>query len=1106
MDTSMCIELKKLKNNGTKKQNKSSIVRVIISNFDNKSVKEIKILYKKQGGVDTLLLDNEPLNFKSLESDNCVPIKFHVVSAYNKLEEDEYIEDNLNEDFKSEINTSEEFKIRYEENNNKVIVTKYKFNKLYKEYSVSGYYKRTKDNKIKVIVTVEDNLLIKETDNLKIRDSNRRKISSTERILLDEDTIKYYERIMDDKNIFIDSKEIYKVNRFLDYRSNMLLYFQVINNVIVKEFMAVNNKLGNQIYNIQKKAIDKDYIKLANDIKENKSKYLKIVDFINNHNANLEKEFSKEKISKKEYEHRKININEGEIKEDLKKILELLSNFRHSLMHYNYKYYGDLYSGNDYEIEDVNKGKNIKISELLDLNLFDYLKKVRLNYTMIKSNYLDDSTEISVLGKKVNAKKLLSRYYNICDRKNGFNKFINYNLDKFIEEDDETRKFLVDNYFDYLKKFIEEDDETILKREYKELIELFGEDRIYLNDIHSSSEYKRLYNRRKELVQKNQIQIEIGNKDEITKLNSEILKINKQMKHIAELNSKYRLLIKMQFAFGYLSKNYGLENKDISKFKDEFEINDNLRNLSKEDFLNIMLDTREEKIVKFVDGYEFENGQFQDENSMFFKDKSNNLVKFYILIFNLLPRELRGDFLGFVKKNYYDVKHIGLLEGSSGEKKDTFFHNIRLFEKNIKRLEIINYNFLDVLDIETSNIIKDTLENTVQNLVASVDVTDSDKKEIMDKIDKNQFPKAIILPIMKYYQIVFKLINSVEIELLYKLMKMKSYNSFEDAMRSCEDKNGYYNFRNLLNNIGINTSNGEINDFINLRNSIAHLNEKELFFDRINLYVKDLKPISKRLESGYYEIIQEIKDDVDFCNSIDIKLNDFYMKKEQLLNNLKLDISDSKKIRIENTDRERNKLLVDYFKDYIVENKNIENLKEEIKAMDFIIKNDKKNKDVRKKRKSKKNDLKVLEEKLKEINGRIISIFIRNIKLVPFDIIRNGESRYIKCEVYDKLNKRTTMEEMRFIYELDGNSYLCNLGTLKIIKDKKEQENDGFREIDELTSEELGEIKIEANFKNINIKKSSVIEFYCKEDKKKPKANINLDKNYIQKIKFIINK
>ena len=40
------------------KQNRSSIIRIILSNYDMVGIKELKVLYQKQGGVDTFNLES----------------------------------------------------------------------------------------------------------------------------------------------------------------------------------------------------------------------------------------------------------------------------------------------------------------------------------------------------------------------------------------------------------------------------------------------------------------------------------------------------------------------------------------------------------------------------------------------------------------------------------------------------------------------------------------------------------------------------------------------------------------------------------------------------------------------------------------------------------------------------------------------------------------------------------------------------------------------------------------------------------------------------------------------------------------------------------------
>ena len=94
--------------------------------------------------------------------------------------------------------------------------------------------------------------------------------------------------------------------------------------------------------------------------------------------------------------------------------------------------------------------------------------------------------------------------------------------------------------------------------------------------------------------------------------------------------------------------------------------------------------------------------EFNKRDSLYLDvDSKNNLFKFYILNYLLLPVEFKGDFLGFVKTHYYNIKNVDFLDESdeslSDEKlneklkelsDDGFFHKIRLFEKNIKNYEI----------------------------------------------------------------------------------------------------------------------------------------------------------------------------------------------------------------------------------------------------------------------------------------------------------------------------------------------------------------------------------------------------------------------------------
>ena len=55
-----------------KRPNKSSIIRIIISRFNDRGIKEFKVLYNKQGGVDTFTCETELVNNEIVFKDKSV--------------------------------------------------------------------------------------------------------------------------------------------------------------------------------------------------------------------------------------------------------------------------------------------------------------------------------------------------------------------------------------------------------------------------------------------------------------------------------------------------------------------------------------------------------------------------------------------------------------------------------------------------------------------------------------------------------------------------------------------------------------------------------------------------------------------------------------------------------------------------------------------------------------------------------------------------------------------------------------------------------------------------------------------------------------------------
>jgi hypothetical protein len=209
------------------KPNKSSIIRVIISNFDNKQVKEIKVLYTKQGGVDVIKLKGTRENQEG-------KMVFDFDCAYNMLENEETYSLGVEDEQSFLIDTNEE-------NTELCITKKHKITgEIIRKYTIQGKYDTVKSGKTKVTVSVTDTKDYSNAGDLKDKLRVSRSLCrSTNRILLDRNIVNNYRQIVCsdletiDETINIDSQEIYKINRFLSYRSNMIIYYQIINNFLL---------------------------------------------------------------------------------------------------------------------------------------------------------------------------------------------------------------------------------------------------------------------------------------------------------------------------------------------------------------------------------------------------------------------------------------------------------------------------------------------------------------------------------------------------------------------------------------------------------------------------------------------------------------------------------------------------------------------------------------------------------------------------------------------------------------------------------------------------------------------------------------------------------
>ncbi|WP_312907865.1 type VI-C CRISPR-associated RNA-guided ribonuclease Cas13c [Tissierella praeacuta] len=1048
------------------KPNKSSIIRVMISNFDDKQIKEIKVLYNKQGGVDVIRLNGT-------EPDEKGRMKFNFNYAYNRLEDEKTNSLEEMDEQSFFVTTNEDITELY-------ITKKHKMTgEIIKKYTLHGKYIFLNSNKTKVIVSIVDNIDHSVTKDLSdmIR-SPRSLTQDTNRVLLDTEVMKNYRQIICsdleriDETIKMDSQEIYKINRFLSYRSDMIVYYQMINNFLLhydgeegidnkssqdNSGKDDNKNLINEIWQYEDKKDDE-----KNKIVERSYRSIEksINQFILNHNNKVEKDKKGEKI----------DISQEMIEEDLRKILMLFSKLRHSMVHYNYEFYQALYSGKDFVISSKNDSENRMISQLLDLNIFKELSKIKLIKDKDISNYLDKNTTVHVLGQNINAMRLLDIYRDICESKNGFNKFINAMITISGEEDREYKEKIIEHFnkkiddlFNYLKKLEKKyGAKRNNKRDYNSLMQTLVEQQKlkewfggpYVYDIHSSKRYKELYIERKKLVDRHSKLFKEGldekNKKELTKINVELSKLNSEMKEMTKLNSKYRLQYKLQLAFGFILEEFDL---NIDTFINDFDKDKDLiisNFMKKRDiYLNRVLDRGNDRLKNIVKEY-----KFRDTEDIFCNDRNNNLAKLYILMYILLPVEIRGDFLGFVKKNYYDMKHVDFIDR---EDKDTFFHDLRLFEKNIRKLEVINYSLSSgFLSKEHKADIEEKLNKFINR---------NGIMKLPENITIDEFNKSLILPIMKNYQIIFKLLNDIEISALFKIAKDKNI-TFKQAIDEVKNKDKYKNI-NFSQVMKMALNKGGI---YQIRNNISHINMKQLYIDPLNSHMnnrKDIGTISEQIEKVIDVCITGGLTGKELNKNI---INDYYMKKEKLVFNLKLrKQNDTVSIDLQEKNKEEEFVFKKYGLDYKDGDINI------IEVMQKVNKLEEELKSIKETSKEKLKNKETLFKDISLINGVTRKNINFKIKEIVLDIIRMGEIKRININIYYKSENYNKNTIIKFKYTIDG-----------------ENKKYYFKQ------HKISDVDLELKNKSVRLT--------CHKDKdpKKNKQTINLESNYIQNVKFII--
>lgn len=881
-----------------RRQNRSSIIKIIISNYDTKGIKELKVRYRKQAQLDTFIIKTEIVN-------NDIFIKSIIEKAREK--------------YRYSFLFDGEEKYHFKNKSSVEIVKKDIFSQtpdnMIRNYKIT--LKISEKNPRVVEAEIED--LMNSTILKDGRRSARREKSMTERKLIEEKVAENYSLLANCPMEEVDSIKIYKIKRFLTYRSNMLLYFASINSFLCEGIKGKDNETE-EIWHLKDNDVRKE------KVKENFKN--KLIQSTENYNSSLKNQIEeKEKLLRKEskkgafyrtiikklQQERIKEISEKSLTEDCEKIIKLYSELRHPLMHYDYQYFENLFENKE----------NSELTKNLNLDIFKSLPLVRKMKLNNKVNYLEDNDTLFVLQKTKKAKTLYQIYDALCEQKNGFNKFIN---DFFVSDGEENTVFkqIINEKFqsemEFLGKRISESEKKNekLKKKLDSMKAHFrninSEDtkEAYFWDIHSSRNYKTKYNERKNLV--NEYTELLGSskekkllREEITKINRQLLKLKQEMEEITKKNSLFRLEYKMKMAFGFLFCEF---DGNISRFKDEFDASNQEKIIqyhkNGEKYLTYFL--KEEEKEKFNLKKLQETIQKTGEENWLLPQNKNNLFKFYLLTYLLLPYELKGDFLGFVKKHYYDIKNVDFMDENQSSKiieskEDDFYHKIRLFEKNTKKYEIVKYSI--VPDKKLKQYFKDLGIDTKYLILDQKSEVSGEKNKKVSLKNNGMFNKTILLFVFKYYQIAFKLFNDIELYSLF-FLREKSGKPFEVFLKELKDKmiGKQLNFGQLLYVVyEVLVKNKDLSEILSeridyrkdmcfsaeiadLRNFLSHLNYSKFLdnFMKINTNKSDE---NKEVLIPSIKIQKMIKF-IEECNlqsQIDFDfnfVNDFYMRKEKM--------------------------------------------------------------------------------------------------------------------------------------------------------------------------------------------------------------------------------
>ena len=799
-------------------QNRNSLPSVINSDYDAKNINEIKIKYLKLARLDKITIktmkidENNSIHFEDIEFNG----KPYVLQDKTKLEFDDYV---IQGSFKPE-----------------------------KERWKGGM------SQAKYIITIEDK-------QLREGDTTKRK-KTTEREVPNNNILETYKQISGFQNI--TSKDIYTIKRYIEFKNEMMFYFQFI-----EEFFTPLDS-------------SKNFYKFKFDNEDNNEKIYNLIQYRTNDDFKNNDKFLKQYLTNKE-----------SVVNDFKKVQSILSTFRHALAHFDFEFLSKFFN---------NDIKNTSFNPL-EISFFKtILSQNESKHYSDRLNYLDKDDTIKILDEKeVKLSKLYSFYNHICQKRPAFNKLINSFLSTDGKPNEEVKTYLQTKKFDFYE------------------------------DIHSNKEYKNIYIKHKQNVALKQHEELLSKPDgiKIKKINDEIQALKKQMDSITKTNSIKRLEVKLRLAFGFIKSAYTSFESFKKSFGDDIK-NEKFKTITNDDIKNYF-DTsfkEEEFFIYFVKetikNKKTKKDELKDVKKYIYQDlendtlststlvEKNNLLQVITLLHLFIPKELKGDFVGFILRIYHEIKNIAsdtkadektLKELEELEESQNFQAlKLKILAKHIKELSVFNYTIATTTKPkkDKDNIIYYEAGNTHLNKFY---------KECNISHTKEIFDVHVILPMLKYYINLYKLIGDFEIYSLLKYAKEKGKNEPLSTLAKDEFKEGnFYNFKKLLEIVhkfddsAKDSNNKTLNTIRNLRNQISHQNIEKLFLNFEKKWV-----------------FNQRKNIVEFLKSHPMQeylhynpINDFTMKTVQFKISL-LGYENSRENKIDEILQSKNKTPDDYY-------------------------------------------------------------------------------------------------------------------------------------------------------------------------------------------------